>query len=138
MQTLEQEVNKPTHYNSHESGVEAISITRYLPGDLSNVWKYAMRYEDKGTPKKDLLKLGFYFNDYRTYFIDENNAAVPFTVPADTIARMFMVMYAEPNETIRQLFKEVIGIVVSQGVVNPARLDASLAAVKTLAESFSK
>ena len=55
--TLEEEVNHPKHYTSHESGIQAIEITRYLIGDLSNAWKYAMRYEDKKTPKKDLQKL---------------------------------------------------------------------------------
>ena len=29
-QTLEQEVNEPKHYRSHESGIEAIEITRWL------------------------------------------------------------------------------------------------------------
>ena len=73
MATLEEEVNKPSHYRSHESGIEAIEVTRCLIGDLSNAWKYAMRYDCKGTPKKDLMKLCWYLKDWYKHFLDENN-----------------------------------------------------------------
>ena len=35
-QTLEEEINKPKHYRSHESGIEAIEVTRWLNFDLGN------------------------------------------------------------------------------------------------------
>lgn len=137
-QTLEEEVNKPTHYRSHESGIEAIEITRHLPGDLSNAWKYGMRYEDKGTPKKDLKKLVWYMNDYLKHFVDENNeVTAPFTVPPEIKLLMMAVQAAEPNETMANLFKEIIQIVVAQGIVNPCKLRQAIDAVAVLAESFS-
>lgn len=138
MQTLEEEVNNPKHYNSHESGIEAIEITRNLPSDLANVWKYAMRYEDKGTPKKDLLKAIFYFNDFREHFIDENNAAtVSLAVPSETFVNMTLVYMAEPNETIRNLFSEIIKLVGTDGIISPKTFEKTLNDVKTMAESFS-
>lgn len=33
-QTLEEEVNVPRHYRTHESGIEAIEITREMNFDL--------------------------------------------------------------------------------------------------------
>ena len=55
-QTLEQEVNEPKHYRSHESGIEAIEITRWLQFDLGNCWKYCMRYRDKERQRKTLRR----------------------------------------------------------------------------------
>lgn len=137
-QTLEEEVNKPAHYRTHESGIEAIEITRHLPSDLANAWKYAMRYEDKGTPKKDLKKLVWYMNDYIEHFIDENNEVkVQINVPTDICRLMMAVQVAEPNETLAELFNEIIRIVVAQGVVNPCRLKQAIDNVVAFAECFS-
>lgn len=137
-QTLEEEVNVPKHYRTHESGIEAIEITRYLPGDLSNAWKYGMRYEDKGTPKKDLLKLCWYMNDYHTHFIDDNNeVSAPFKVPTEILIKMMHVMDTEPNETMQELFRLIISITVEQGIINPCKFKQVLDNVTALAESFS-
>lgn len=137
-QTLLEEVNTPAHYRGHESGIETIEITRYLPADLANVWKYAMRYEDKNTPKKDLLKCCWYMNDYREHFIDFNNeVTAPFGLPTEVICKMTCVIVAEPNETIKELFKQVFSICTEQGVLNPCTLNQCIERVKTLAESFS-
>jgi hypothetical protein len=138
-QTLEEEVNTPKHYRTHESGIEAIEITRHLPGDLSNAWKYGMRYEDKDTPKKDLLKLCWYMNDYHEHFIDVNNeVSAPFKVPTEILIKMMHVMDTEPNETMQELFRLIISIVVEQGIINPCKFKQVLDKVTVLAESFSK
>jgi predicted DNA-binding protein with PD1-like motif len=57
------DVYQPSHYKKGEDLVECIEAIRssmsleayrgYLKGSLQ---KYTWRYEDKGTPKKDLLK----------------------------------------------------------------------------------
>lgn len=57
-------VNHPSHYNEHPSGVETIEIARELPFDLGNAWKYLMRFRYKGTPSDDLKKALWYVNDY--------------------------------------------------------------------------
>lgn len=137
-QTLLEEVNTPNHYRGHESGIETISITRYLPNDLGNAWKYGMRYEDKNTPKKDLLKLCWYMNDYRTHFIDDNNEVTEnFHVPSKVLTLMECVIEAEPNEVIKDFFKQVYQLCLEQGVLNPCKFNQCLKGVELLAENFS-
>lgn len=137
-QTLLDEVNIPSHYRGHESGIETINITRNLPNDLGNAWKYGMRYEDKNTPKKDLLKLCWYMNDYRTHFINDNNEiTVPFKVDQDVLNLMCCVIEMEPNPVIKEFFKEVYSLCTEQGVLNPCRLNKCLSDVAAMAEQFS-
>lgn len=50
------DVNHPTHYNSHPSGIEAHDITKHLNNDLGNVAKYVIRHRHKGHPLQDLKK----------------------------------------------------------------------------------
>lgn len=57
-------VNHPSHYVSHPSGVETINITREFEFTLGNAWKYLMRFRYKGKPKEDLEKAVWYMNDY--------------------------------------------------------------------------
>lgn len=136
-QTLEQEVNEPKHYRSHESGIEAIEMTRYLGFDLGNTWKYCMRYRDKGTPKKDLKKSIWYINDYRKHFIDDNNmSTLPFNIPDNIIELMNRVIEYEPSDVIKQMFKSVLSIVVNGGVLNPSELDNVIQKLTVYSETF--
>lgn len=57
-------VNHPSHYVSHPSGVETINITREFEFALGNAWKYLMRFRYKSKPKEDLEKAVWYMNDY--------------------------------------------------------------------------
>lgn len=57
-------VNHPSHYVSHPSGVETINITREFEFALGNAWKYLMRFRYKNKPKEDLEKAVWYMNDY--------------------------------------------------------------------------
>ena len=57
-------VNHPSHYVSHPSGVETINITREFEFALGNAWKYLMRFRYKGKPKEDIEKAVWYMNDY--------------------------------------------------------------------------
>lgn len=139
-QTLTDRVNHPAHYNKHPSGIEAITITRYLMCDLANAWKYAMRYKDKGTPKEDLLKLCFYLEDWARFFIDENNVDTCQTTvdPMLVVGKMREVMEAEPQPEIKEIFRQILRISLDGGLVNPVSFKQAVAAVKTYAESFSK
>lgn len=137
-ESLQEEVNNPRHYNSHESGIEAIEITRWLPGDLSNAWKYTMRYEDKEVPKKDLNKLCWYIEDFYNNFIDMNNECViKIDVPAEIILKMEKVSSFEPVPEIKEMFNLIISIVVEGGILNPAKFKETIQNVRTLAETFS-
>lgn len=60
-------VNHPSHYVSHPSGIETINITREFEFALGNAWKYLMRFRYKGKPKEDLEKAVWYMNDYMNH-----------------------------------------------------------------------
>lgn len=136
-QTLLEEVNVPKHYRTHESGIEAIIITRHLPNDLGNAWKYAMRYEDKNTPKKDLLKMCWYLDDYVDNFIDIHNCVTsPFTVPNEILDLMLTVIECEPRIEMINIFRQIYSICLNQGVVNPVELKKAMDDCKNYAETF--
>ena len=67
-------VNHPKHYNSHEAGVECISVIRHYTCDIANALKYLWRAGLKPEQGKldgdkeieDLKKALWYINDYRT------------------------------------------------------------------------
>lgn len=56
-------VNHPTHYTSHPSGVECLTITRHMNFDLGNAMKYVWRAALKGKETEDLKKSVFYILD---------------------------------------------------------------------------
>lgn len=55
-------VNHPTHYTSHPSGVEAITITEHMTFCVGNAIKYLFRHEHKGQPIEDLEKARWYID----------------------------------------------------------------------------
>ncbi len=136
-QTLEQEVNTPKHYRSHESGIEAIEITRWLQFDLGNCWKYCMRYRDKGTPKKDLMKAIWYINDFRKFFIDYNNESTfVHRIPEDVIGKMIAVTEAEPREEIKRMFELLTMITTQNCVMEPKLLDTTIYELEQFSNSL--
>jgi hypothetical protein len=56
------QVNHPTHYTSHPSGVEAIQITEFMSFCLGNVIKYVMRADYKTDRLEDLQKARWYLD----------------------------------------------------------------------------
>lgn len=123
-QTLEEEINTPKHYRSHESGIEAIEVTRWLNFDLGNCWKYCMRYRDKGTPKKDLRKAVCYLNDYKEHFIDyKNDSIIMHKIPEEVISKMIAISEAEPREEIKRVFELLIMITTQNCVLDPKLYD---------------
>lgn len=139
-QTLELEVNHPKHYTTHESGIEAITITRYLMGDLSNAWKYAMRYEDKGTPGKDLSKCCWYLRDWYNTFLDVNNVDTAQTTidPINVVGKMRQVIDAEPEAHVKEIMRQILRITLDGGLVDPAGFRKAVDDLEKFAESFSK
>ena len=53
-------VNKPAHYLSHPSGIEAIELTQFESFLVGNVLKYVLRAPYKGSELEDLLKAQWY------------------------------------------------------------------------------
>jgi hypothetical protein len=56
------QVNHPTHYTSHPSGVETIQITEFMSFCLGNVIKYVMRADYKTDRLEDLQKARWYLD----------------------------------------------------------------------------
>ena len=54
-------VNNPKHYNSHPSGVEAITITEHMSFNVGNAIKYLWRADHKNG-LEDLRKAAWYVN----------------------------------------------------------------------------
>lgn len=136
-QSLEEEVNKPKHYRSHESGIEAIEITRWLQFDLGNCWKYCMRYRDKGTPKKDLMKALWYINDFHKFFIDYNNdSTFIHKIPEDIIEKMIKVTETDPVAEVRAMFELIIMISTQNGVIDPKIIDTTIYGLEQFSKTF--
>lgn len=56
-------IKHPKRYTNHPSHIEVINVTRLLPGDLSNMFKYCVRFRDKNKPYEDLEKAITYIDD---------------------------------------------------------------------------
>ena len=55
-------VNHPTHYASHPSGVECITIAEHMGFNLGNAVKYIWRADLKNDAVKDLKKAYWYID----------------------------------------------------------------------------
>lgn len=56
------QINRPSHYTSHPSGIEAIVIAERLNFCLGNAFKYLFRCSHKGNALEDLKKAEWYLN----------------------------------------------------------------------------
>jgi len=58
-------VNHPSHYTTHPSGVECIDITRHMNFNTGNAMKYLWRHglKDKDKTIEDLKKSIFYIEN---------------------------------------------------------------------------
>lgn len=59
---LSDPINHPTHYTSHPSGVECITITEHMSFTLGNAVKYIWRADLKADALEDLKKARFYID----------------------------------------------------------------------------
>ena len=53
-------VNHPSHYTSHPSGVECITVTEHMGFNLGNAVKYIWRADLKDNAMEDLDKAEWY------------------------------------------------------------------------------
>lgn len=56
-------VNRPSHYCSHPSGIEAITITREMSFNVGNAFKYLYRCDKKENLTQDIKKAIWYIED---------------------------------------------------------------------------
>jgi hypothetical protein len=59
---LDQEAVDPAHYNSHPSGVEAITVCEHMNFCRGNAMKYLWRAGHKGDELEDLKKARWYID----------------------------------------------------------------------------
>lgn len=57
---IDDAINHPTHYTSHPSGVECITITEHMGFCVGNAVKYLWRADLKGDAIEDLQKAAWY------------------------------------------------------------------------------
>jgi len=55
-------VNSPSHYKSHPSGVECITITEHMSFNIGNAMKYLWRSGLKHDATEDMRKAVWYIN----------------------------------------------------------------------------
>ncbi len=53
-------INHPSHYTSHPSGVECITVVEHMPFNIGNAIKYLWRCGQKGDEVEDLRKAAWY------------------------------------------------------------------------------
>ena len=96
-----------------------------------------MRYRDKGTPKKDLMKAIWYINDFRKFFIDYNNESTfVHRIPEDVIGKMIAVTEAEPREEIKRMFELLTMITTQNCVMEPKLLDTTIYELEQFSNSL--
>lgn len=108
-------VNHPAHYTEGFSSltVECIDITRNLPFDLGNAFKYVWRAGRKGGPEKameDLDKAVWYLNDWQEWpwYSGPCKNAVPLfsLIETDGSPRwraLRWIVYNKPEEAIQAI-----------------------------------
>ena len=77
---MKNNVNHPSHYNSHPSGIECIEITRHYPFNVGSANKYLWRaglkkdasLNDKEKEIEDLEKAIWFINDRINQLKNEN------------------------------------------------------------------
>lgn len=127
-------IDTPKHYRDERFSFETRDITRYLPCDLSNIWKYCMRHNMKNG-EEDLGKACNYFDDFIKYQIDPMSNTVKdvkMCVPMHVFMMMEEVYEVEENPIIKDIFREVIDIAYEEGLVNPIQTNARLQALKDM------
>jgi hypothetical protein len=60
---MQDNINHPTHYTSHPSGIECIELTKHMDFCLGNALKYIFRCNHKGKKIEDLEKAKFYIDE---------------------------------------------------------------------------
>lgn len=55
-----EQVNHPSHYNSHPAGIECIDVVEHFNFNLGNAIKYLWRAGLKGSTEEDLKKAQWY------------------------------------------------------------------------------
>jgi len=101
-------VNHPTHYTSHPSGVECIDIVEQLNFNLGNAFKYVFRYTLKNGVE-DLKKAHWYC---KRELARVNNlpdvSCASASEARETMSKIFDLVRQEPNQGIAEIYKNLV------------------------------
>lgn len=91
-------INHPKHYQGYATRVECIDVTRHLPFDLGNAFKYIWRAgrKDPGTMIEDLEKALWYLRDYDDHFSEPASDAFPTALAVFDLLRLEDCCLGEP------------------------------------------
>ena len=99
-------VDRPSHYQTHPSGIEAIEVVRYMGFNLGNALKYLWRLGEKDGPYKNAKKALW-------YLVDEQNAMHPLRRmpnPEGCLLQnplMQRVLATEPDKSVKEAMRYV-------------------------------
>lgn len=76
--TVKDNVNHPSHYTAHPSGIECIQVTEHMSFCVGNAVKYLWRADHKGNDIEDLRKAAWYINrEIERRMKEESNVTIP-------------------------------------------------------------
>lgn len=101
-------VNHPTHYNKHPSGIECIEIAQYFDFCLGAAFKYIWRYKQKGSPEEDLNKALWYIEKYQ----EKNNLCLTWNPEIRNLVmgKIKKVIEFEPSNLSKKAFELIFNI----------------------------
>jgi hypothetical protein len=104
MNTNNDNVNNPKHYNNDPSGVECIDVVEHMDFCLGNAFKYVYRFRDKNG-LEDIEKAKWYLKRART---QENTIQTPHAFKQLLIYLMDKITSAGDNYERNRVLKEII------------------------------
>ncbi len=112
--SVKEQVNHPSHYNSHPSGIEAIFFCEVMEFNTGNSFKYIFRRGDKGNPKQDLQKAQWYINRE----IERLSKTIQLSCSTDFVSNQAFdrkhlqevqtLLVFESNATVREIFSHLM------------------------------
>lgn len=92
-------INHPKHYQGYATRVECIDVTRHLPFNLGNAFKYIWRAgrKDPGTMIEDLEKALWYLRDYDEHFPEPASDSFPTALAVFDLLRLEDRCLGEPD-----------------------------------------
>lgn len=110
-------IQKAAHYNQHPSGVEAIEISRHLPGNLAQAFQYVFRAPYKGDQIRDLRKATYFLRDQAKHLGPAGD-----TVPDRVLALGLQVMDHERDHRLREAMSAILVCTTVSGLEKAAQL----------------
>ena len=97
-------VNHPSHYTSHPSGVECIEIAEHMNFCLGNAFKYVFRRNLKDSAEADLRKARWYIDREIDRLDRIEQSWQEEHVAGATTPRIAELLANEPDPNVREIF----------------------------------